>query len=224
MIKQLHFFGCSFTRVNTSISDYEFKVYREVIEDKLKIKCINHSEAGKANSEIIHNCWLESKNIINKNETLFVIQTTFLYRLGIYSDMLDNWVGLTKTNLLSADDERDYILIKFYNDWLKYFYNKENELIEFKKNIELLTSYLNENKINFLLIGIDEDLDKIEDEFFDKNNFLTFDKNKSLYKYAVKNKLRICDVHIKNGVSDHHLNQTGQNYLADKIINYIQKF
>jgi hypothetical protein len=224
MINNLHFFGCSFTDVTISISGYEFNVYRKVIEDRLKINCINHSGSGKSNEHIINDVWVSSKDILNKNETLFIIQTSFLYRLGLYSDIFEQWISLTKRDLSAADDEIEYAYIKFYNDWLKYFYNKKNQIVEFKKNIELLTAYLNENKINFLLIGIDEDLNEIENEFFEKNNFLICDGYKSFYEYAVINKFRICDVHSANRVEDNHFNQSGQNYLAEQIINYIQKF
>jgi len=220
-ITNICFFGCSFTAVECSDTGYEFKNYRKLIEEKLSCNSINYSRPGKSNEEIINDVYCISKEYENLQNTLFVIQTTFTNRLGLYYDLMNRFDSICKTE--NTESEKEKIFINFYNDWLKYFYNKEFQLLEFEKSIDLLCAWLSKMNIPFLIIGIDESLDSIKNsDFFERNNFLKFENYKSFYNYAVLNGLRIYDlVKSENINDDYHFNQKGHDILAEKIIKII---
>jgi len=221
-VNNICFFGCSFTAVEGSVTGYEFKNYRKIIREKLECNSFNYSRSGKSNEEIINDVYCISKNYENSKNTLFVIQTTFTNRLGLYFDLMNKFESICKTE--NPDSETEKIFIDFYNDWLKYFYNKKLQLLEFEKSIDFLSAWLNKLNIPFIIIGIDESLDTLKNNsFFEKNNFLDFESNKSFYNYATLNKLRICDlVIIENQIKDYHFNQKGHDILAEKIIKIIK--
>jgi hypothetical protein len=222
----IHFFGCSFTALEQSPTGYKFKNFRKIIQEKLSCNCINHSETGKSNQHIFNDVYNESKKLkIDKDNLnhIFVIQTTFNDRLGMYSDISNAFVSMTKRE--NEDDFIDLIQINFYNDWLKYFYSKQTSLKEFKKQTEFLCSYLKINGIKFIVLGMDEQLDYINDEdFFENNNFMSFDKTYSFYKFIVLNKLRIVDDESTkaNGISDFHFNKEAHQMIANNLIEKIK--
>jgi hypothetical protein len=218
--KHIYFFGCSFTREEDSPTGYEFINFRKIIEDKYKSNFHNRSKSGKSNQEIINDVYNQVHFSKLESDKLFVIQTTFLHRFGLYSDITDSFVSLCKRE--NPQNFRENVLIDFYNKWLEYFYNKKTAILEFKKQINLISAYLRENNIDFIYVGIDELLDVIEDpDFFEKNNFLNFDENKySFYNYATLNKLRIVDI-VKSNVEDYHFNKDGHSILAEKILDKI---
>lgn len=223
---RIHFFGCSFTALEHSPTGYKFKNFRKIIEEKLSCECINHSATGKSNQHIFNDVYSESKkikkNIDNIND-IFVIQTTFNDRLGMYSDISNEFVSMNKRQ--NEDDYIDLIQINFYNDWLRYFYSKPTSLKEFKKQTEFLCSYLKINKIKFIILGIDEQLDCInESDFFEDNNFMSFDNTYSFYKFITLNKLRIVDDESTkvNGISDYHFNREAHKMIANNLIEKIE--
>jgi hypothetical protein len=224
-IKNIHFFGCSFTALEFSETGYEYKNYRKLIEEKLLCNCTNHSFQGKSNEEIINDVYLVSKKIKDETNTLFVIQTTFLNRLGMYCDIGHNdFISMCK--MKNPDDGIEKIIIEFYNHWLKYFYRKDFQLLEFEKLIDLLCSWLSNKGIKFILIGMDESLDLIKNlQFFEKNNFLQFENYKSFYSYSILNQMRIHDIigEIENTPNDYHFNQKGHDILVEQIIKKINE-
>lgn len=227
-IDEFAFFGCSFTAMDGSSTGYKFTNFRKLIENNFKENGFdnkvytNHSKTGLSNQEIINNVYWDIENSKNGKQierTLFIIQTTFLDRLGLYYDLQNKFVSICKRE--SADDFKEKILINFYNDWLKYFYSRTNALFEFQKQMDLLCSYLNSLNIKYILIGTDESLDLIESKnFFDRNNFLKFENTYSFYGYSIQNKLRISDI-IDSSNKDYHFNQKGHDILTKEILNKI---
>lgn len=219
-VEEFVFFGCSFTSVEHSSTGYQFTNFRKLLENKFNTKSYtNYSQVGLSNQEIIDRIYwnIKLKNIEKPHRTLFVIQTTFLDRLGLYYDLEDKFISICKND--NADSFKEKILIDFYNDWLKYFYSRKNALLEFQKQIDLICRYLDSIDAKYILIGTDESLDLIENEnFFLRNNFLKFDKTYSFYGYCIFNKLRIADI-IESNDKDFHFNQTGHDLLTEKIIN-----
>lgn len=229
MIKQLkiHYFGCSFTDVEKSNTKYVFKNYRHIVDKKFGVPSINHSKSGKSNQHIfddVYNMVKKSKEDEHYNH-LFIIQTTFNDRLGMMCDISNNsFVSMCKS--IDAENYTDAIHINFYNDWLRYFYSKSNALYEYKKQIEFISAFLKQNNIKYIIVGIDEGIDNIdESDFFEMNNFILFEKTYSFYKFSILNKLRISDITENNinGVCDYHFNIDGHNLLASKIIEQILK-
>lgn len=216
---RIYFFGCSFTALEHSPTGYEFTNYREIVKNKMKVETANRSYSGKSNQEIFNDVYKVTNGIKNIDKPgVFVIQTTFLDRLGMPFDLKDEFVSMCKRK--NPEDFIESVLVNFYNDWLKYFYSRKNAKLEFKKQIDFLCSWLRENKIKFVIIGMDESIDdSIGDEnWFVRNNFLKFEKYKSFYSYASFNKLRIVDVLPEHENKDYHFNQKGHDILADAII------
>jgi hypothetical protein len=223
---KITYFGCSFTALETNESGYEFINYRHIVDKDLNVKSKNYSRVGKSNQHIIDDIY----NVVNytkeENEYkhIFVIQTTFNDRLGLPCDIANGFVSMCKRE--NPDNLTDEIQINFYNDWLKYFYSRTNSLKEFKKQIELISCYLDMNHISYIFVGIDETLDFItETEFFGRYKFLKFDNTFSYYNYAKQKKLRIIDVsnfNITDEAADYHFNNDGHRILAEKIIQTIK--
>lgn len=228
--KNVYFFGCSFTSLETTLCNYTFKNFRKLLENELEIKTRNFSKVGKSNEHIFNDIYEIASKIENDNEEYyFIIQTTFLYRLGMFCNISsqiniapvyrNEFISLCKTD--GAISFYDKKIASFYKDWLEYFYSEKNSIKEFIKMIEFVSAYLKNKNIKFIFIGIDEGLDLIEDKtFFERNNFLDFKNYKSFYTYAKLNKLRIADIleKNKNQSPDYHFNQMGHDILKEKII------
>lgn len=225
---KISYFGCSFTALEDSKSGYLFENYRHIVDRELDVFSKNYSFQGKSNQHIFDDVYNAVNNDV-KNEPqfkhIFLIQTTFNNRLGLPCDIEDKFVSMCKTE--SPDNLTEEIEIKFYNDWLKYFYSRSNSLKEFRKQTELIACYLDMNHISYSFIGIDETLDFItERDFFGRYRFIEFDNTFSYYNYVTQKKLRITDVPNftpLNGVEDYHFNKDGHEILAKKIIERIKQ-
>jgi hypothetical protein len=215
---KIYFFGCSFTELENSPTGYNFTNFRKIIHSKTGIETCKKSKPGKSNQEIFNDVYIVGNDVkYSDNKPVFVIQTTFLDRLGMPFHLRKEFVSICKRE--KPDNFVESILINFYNDWLKYFYSRSNAKLEFQKQIDFLCSWLRENKIEFVIIGMDESIDLIDnDTFFEKNNFLKFGKYKSFYSYASINQLRIADIQHDNQNPDFHFNQKGHDILAAAII------
>ena len=215
---RIYFFGCSFTALESSQTGYEFTNFRKIIKNKTGLETFNKSHTGKSNQEIFNDVYIIGNDVKHSDKKpIFVIQTTFFDRLGMPFDLKEQFVSICKRE--TPEDFVENVLINFYNDWLKYFYSRNNAKLEFQKQIDFLCSWLRENKIEFVIIGMDESVDLIDnDTFFEKNNFLKFEKYKSFYSYASFNQLRIADILPENTSQDFHFNQKGHDILAAAII------
>jgi len=224
---RLYHFGCSFTALESTLFGQIFKNYRNIVAEKLGV-ATGHSEAlsGKSNQHIFNDVYeIASKLEINPEiDYYFIIQTTFINRIGMYCDISPykhKFVSMCKTE--NPDSFFDKTLINFYNDWLKYFYGRNESLKELKKMIDFVSAYLENKNIKFIYIGIDDSLDLIDDEsFFQRNNFLKFEKTYSYYQYAIENKLRIADLDIDSKIKDYHFNKKGHEVLGSSIVNKIK--
>lgn len=222
---KLHYFGCSFTALETSPTKYEFVNYRHIIDRELNATSTNSSFTGKSNQRIFDDVYNESQIVKNERNFnhIFIIQTTFNDRFGLPCDIDDKFSSMCKTE--NPDSYVEEIQINFYNDWLKYFYSRTNSLKEFKKQVEFVASYLDIQNISYIFIGMDETLDFLNDEeFFGRYRFLNFNQTYSFYKHSKINKLRISDLTNIPPNADHHFNQLGHETLAKQLIEEIKKF
>ena len=216
MNNQLLFFGCSFTAVESSDTGVEFENYRFKLSNDISLKQLSKAETGNANQHIIDDVYSLSNKVTHLND-IFIIQYTFFDRFGIRADIKDDkFVSLCKTS--KPDDFIENIQIDFYNDWLKYFYSKPGSIIDFEKEVNLISNWLRTSKIKFLSVGFDENMDSFSKYFYESNNFVKFDETYSMYKQAINKKLRIYDLIPENGNRDYHLNEEGHTHLSDKII------
>ncbi len=218
MHKRLLFFGCSFTNVETSNTGIEFENYRFKLSNTIGLNQISNAETGKSNTHIIDDIYTSSNKVAHLND-IFVIQYSFFDRLGVRADINDNkFVSMCKSKIDDTSNWKEIEFINYYNSWLKYFYSKEGSIIEFEKEVNLISNWLRTSKIKFVSIGFDENMDGFSKYFYESNNFVKFDETYSMYKKAINQKLRIYDLIPENGNRDYHLNEEGHSYLSDKII------
>ena len=218
MNNQLLFFGCSFTNSQSSDTGIQFQNYRFKLSNTTNLNHISKASNGKSNHHIIDDVYVCSNDVQHKND-IFVIQYTFFDRLGLRADMHDDkFVSICKTSIDETSTWEEIKFINLYNDWLKYFYSKKGIIIDFEKEVNLISNWLRTSKIKFVSIGFDENMDSFSKYFYESNNFVKFDETYSMYKKAANQKLRICDLMLENKNVDYHLNEAGHTYLSDKII------
>lgn len=226
MSNQLLFFGCSFTNVERSPTGVQFENYRFKISNNTDLNQISTALNGNSNPRIIDDVYNLSNDIAYQKD-IFVIQYTFFDRLGMRADICNNeFVSMCKRE--NADDFNDKVLIDLYNNWLKYFYSKEGAIIEFEKNVNLISNWLIQKRIKFVSVGFDLDMDLFSKQFYESNNFIKFDETHSMYKKSIENKLRIYDLasHLPNETplyNDFHLNENGHIYLSNKITDKLKE-
>jgi hypothetical protein len=224
----LQFFGCSFTSLETSDTGYVFNNFKNVVSEKTNYSFNDRSKVGRSNEQIIDDVYTYyniNLNNLNRGNDIYVIQFSFNDRFGIYSDLVDKFISMCKIE--KPDDYTESIFVKFYNDWLKYFYSRKGRIREFKKQVDFLCSWLRSNNVKFICFGMDHDMDSeyYGGSFYERNNFIKFENTHSLYGYACMNKLRIADIpeyNIPNMPSDYHLNNDGHIYIANKILEKIE--
>lgn len=217
-----YYFGCSFTDLESSLTGYEFVPFRKLIQERVSCNSKNYSQTGLSNPHIFDKVYNAFKNnSIDKKTDWFIIQTTFLYRLGIQCDISNDFVSICKRE--NPENQIEKIQIDFYNDWLKNFYSPVLELKEFEKQVDLLAGWLKNNEINFVFIGMDELINELSSDFFKRNKFIEFDENEfAFYPFATKNKYRIADIiYEKDATPDFHFNRNGHKFLTDKILQTI---
>lgn len=216
----LQFFGCSFTSLETSDTHHVFTNFRNRVSEKTKYFSVNHSKTGKSNEQIIDDVYTHYSDSINRG-SICIIQFSFNDRIGMYSDMEDEFVSMCKTT--NADSYKESIFIDFYNNWLKYFYSRKNRALEFIKQVDFVCTWLRSHNVKFICFGMDKDMDEkyYTASFYQRNNFIKFENTYSLYGYACMNKLRIADMpeYQKAGLpTDYHLNNDGHIYIGNKLL------
>jgi hypothetical protein len=95
---KLHYFGCSFTALESSNFGYEFTNYRHIVDKELNLISTNLSYTGKSNQHIFDDVYNQSQ-IVKKEldyKHIFVIQTTFNDRLGMPCDIEDRFSSMCK--------------------------------------------------------------------------------------------------------------------------------
>jgi hypothetical protein len=223
MINKLQFFGCSFTALETSLTGHQFVNYRKVITNNVHLPHISHALTGKSNQHIINDVYLATKQD-TAVESIFVIQYTFLNRLGMYSDLLDNqFISMCRRELPNDADITDKKIIEFYQYWLENFYSRRSALLEFEKQVDLVSAWLHHRNIPFISFGFDVDMDLFSKSFYDRNQFVKFDDTYSMYAKAIEAKRRISDLGPIEEFNDEHLNNEGHEYLAHYISDKIRR-
>lgn len=218
MNNKLLFFGCSFTNVETSLTGAIFESYRYKLSNKIGVSHISTAKNGNSNLHIINDVYDCSNNIIHKDD-VFVIQYSFFDRLGMRADIKDDkFVSMCKTTIDDTSDWRETKEIDFYNDWLKYFYSIKGSIIEFEKEVNLISNWLYSKNIKFVSIGFDPHMNKFSKNFYENNNFVKFGETYSMYEKSVNDKLRIEDLQISKTIIDNHLSEDGHIYLSNKLI------
>jgi hypothetical protein len=222
---KIGFFGCSFTELETSNNPHNFISYKKLLSAKLNKSFNSYAKSGASNAEIINKVYLKAVEVVehpsDSNDELFVIQFSFLNRLGLYSDLHDGkfW-SFTRFQEFSNEEKQrttteEIVSVEFYRDYLKYFHSKRGSILEFEKQVNLICSWLNNNNIKFVCIGFDEYMDLFSPNFYENNNFVKFNNTYSFFEYAKHHKLRISD--LNEDWNDKHLSDRGHQMLTDFI-------
>ncbi len=123
----LHFFGCSFTRLENSDTTHVFNNFRNIVSEKVEYIGEDHSHAGNSNEKIIDDVYTHCNSSMNGDD-IHIVQFSFNDRFGIYSDLVDEFISMCKRE--NPDDYTESIFINFYNDWLKFFYSRKGRCNE----------------------------------------------------------------------------------------------
>lgn len=119
--------------------------------------------------------------------------------------------GATKPEEVGIEEFEMWKLINWYQDYLMYIYDEENEYQELHYKISELTKLVEDsgNEILYLYWP-----DTIKDEsVFKNNNFLSIDGEYSLMRWSIKNKL--------TQRQDTHLTSIGHIELLNELSKYI---
>ena len=226
MINELVFFGCSH-----SVWDW----------DKLinipNVKFTNHAEGGSSNELILKKIkkWIiENQN--NYDNKVLVIQFSYLNRQHIFYEPTESEFKVHGFNQIQYHNEIDDFakdkISKYYNLWLKWFFNPKYEFDKLLLEIQLLKKIFDDNGIKYVWYLFDniaqEEINQnisyntIEMyNVFDELGFIKFDDTYFCCDWAEKNKLRNCDA-IDGG--DKHLDHMfGRPELAKILKNNILK-
>ena len=120
--------------------------------------------------------------------------------------------GATNPKDVEIEEFEMWKLINWYQDYLMYIYDEENEFKELHYKISELTKLVEDsgNEILYLYWP-----DVIKDKsVFKNNNFLSVDGEYSLMRWSIKNKL--------TQRHDTHLTSIGHVHLLDELSRYIE--
>lgn len=207
-------FGCSFSNHHLK---GKFK--------KMGYTCIDKSMGGNSNYKIINDVYNFVKNDYQKGDVL-LIQYSFISRFWHPNNLLNDEYGFHSMafnspiyyNNKSFQDD----LKKFYELYLKLFFNKEKTLEYHLMKIDMLKSFLESNDIKFIHymwspnpcfeeIG-ETDNKKIEVKFsLEKYNFLKFEGYQFLEDFIFKNQ-------YNNAEDDPHYDNTLGSEIVYKIL------
>jgi hypothetical protein len=229
-MNNLHSFGCSFSSVNFKnkcVEDrgyIEYKLYNELLAEKLNLNLICSSYEGRGNNSII----LDFAETDFKNTSLVIIQLTFPHRIEFRkNNILDDYNSDTITQPITSatlshlshkgiTEKHIETYINFVDEWY--------DILAFT-DIYNITNSINKKQIKypnckFLLITPDE----IKKEIF-KNN-LNLYKNINLNGFLNLNFETWVEYGKKINDSryfkDGHLSTNGNQKLYENILNIIE--
>lgn len=212
-----------------------------IISEKLNLECINESKSGIGVDALIRTTfnWIE-KNQDKLQETLFLLEIPAGIRLDWY---IKKWKEFGIVNAANMNGKYPFTLVKnwfldnpeeqvkwnteFYEPITQYFDNFYDESI-FRKiedsKLLFFLSYLNQKGIDYI-VG----LSPIENSFISdevnqviptNRNLNIFFDNNTIWRYCEQKRWLISD---EVDFSDSHIGFFGNQYIADKLVEYITK-
>lgn len=216
--------------------------YPYMLSQKLGLECINEAKSGGGIDRMIRTTWEWIFNNKDKvSETLFLLEPQVGIRLdwwveseqryGIVNAHLDGWYNriytLVEDWFTDSKEKKMRWRNKYQaliNDYFKEFHN-ENEYLKLElQKLLFFVSYLNEQKIDYLISIPNTDHLDIQREILDiipKENdlFPLLDYN-GIWEYGQKMGLLLKD---EVRIEDYHLSWTGNNTLSDLIHIFLLK-
>lgn len=209
--------------------------YPNLISSNYSISIVNQSIAGgsanrliRKTYQFIHNHQLESKN------SLFLLEIPPMWRDEFYSNEFDKTFNITwgvlkdvndKTQIANGNLDLDTTDIKkFLLEYFDRFINVDFEIKKTMNNLLGLFSYLKLLKINFVIInGFEFYSFLLKNNLDITYNFYWVDNMIEPINISfIKNNLTITH-ELKENYTDNHLGFFGNQYIANNLIEYINK-
>lgn len=216
--------------------------YPYILAEKLGLECINQAKSGGGIDRMIRTTWewiFQNKDRVE--ETIFILEPQVGIRLdwwmesektyGIVNAHFDGWYNKIYTIVEDwFEDSREKKMRlrgkyqELINDYFKEFHNESEYLKLELQKLLFFVSYLNEQKIDYIISIPNTDHLDIQREILDiipKENdlFPTLDYN-GIFEYGQKMGLLIKD---ETEHEDFHLSWTGNNTMADIIHRFIKQ-
>jgi hypothetical protein len=166
----------------------------------------------------------------------FNIQFTYFNRTNLFSDLEKKYIPFHSNNIMNQpfgtkNGDFNTIYNQFYTDWLTYFFNEEQRLIELMVECEIIKKLMDDFGIKYnwyLWAGINkietinsqkeiEEKKVILEDKFQKLGFYKFDEFWYFEDYAATNKMRIMD--NPDMESDEHLTNFSNITLVKLLLN-----
>ena len=223
-----------------NIHDIEFNnevdnSYPNLISNHYNIKISNESIAGgsanrliRKTYQFIHNHQLESKN------SLFLLEIPPMWRDEFYSNQFDKTFNITwgvlkdindKTQIANGNFDLSTLNVKqFLLEYFDKFINVDFEIKKTMNNLLGLFSYMKILNINFIIINGFEFYSFLLKNNLDVTyNFYWVDNMIEPINISfIKNNLTITH-ELKENYTDNHLGFFGNQYIANNLIEYINK-
>jgi len=228
---EFYLFGCSHTA--NMVASFQF-----ILDE---IHCKPHCIGGNSNDKIIRDLKNEIIRLTDGftkkvNNIYFNIQFTYFNRTNLFSDLEKKYIPFHSSNVINQpfgtkNDDFNIIYNQFYTDWLTYFFNEEQRLIELLVECEIIKKLMDDFGIKYnwyLWAGINnvetrnsqkeiEEKKMVLEDTFQKLGFYKFDDFWYFDDYAKKNKLRIKDDLNKYNNADEHLTFQSNKILLELI-------
>lgn len=232
--KKILSFGCSFTEGNgletpyyhqylssnlgnknnleleTAYRNYMYNnSYPAYLARNLNCDFDNFAVSGVSNSLIFKKLYEKTQNVENGNDLLVTVQTTLLSRIMVYDIKQEKFLQIS--NFEGILDHAK----KYYEMYLRYFYNKEIEFKKLLQNIDVYTKYLQSKNIDVVWL-----MYEAEDSLKSSKTVLTFDGT-NLAQFIANQKLRLLDL-PNFPVNDAHFSVDGHKVIANRIIEHLE--
>lgn len=227
-------FGCSFTEGNgletsyyhrylssnlgnknnleleTTYRDYMYNnSYPAYLARNLNCDFDNFAVSGVSNSLIFKNLYEKTQNVENGGDLLVTVQTTLLSRIMVYDIKQEKFLTIS-----NFEGILDYAK-KYYEMYLRYFYNNEIEYRNLLQNIEVYTKYLQSKNIDVVWL-----MYETADTLKSSKTILTFDGT-DLSQFIANQKLRLLDL-PNFPVNNPHFSVDGHKVIANRIIEHLK--
>lgn len=216
--------------------------YPYILSQKLGLECIMAAKSGGGIDRMIRTTWEWIFNNKDKvSETVFLLEPQVGIRLdwwveseqtyGIVNAHLDGWYNTIYTLVEDWFEDSKEKKMRWrgkyqalINDYFKEFHN-ENEYLKLElQKLLFFVSYLNQQKIDYLISIPNTDHLKIQREILDiipeENDLFPLFTYNGIFEYGQKMGLLIKD---EIQYEDFHLSWTGNNNVANLIHNFLLK-
>lgn len=200
-------------KINFNPLDIQLKNYfrfSNLIQRELKCNIQNNSVTANNNQNIFD---VLMENLKNNNGDVHIVQWSHYYRMKIWDEKSSKFYrlgGLEKnTGALRENSDfwyDDKNMFDFFNKYIKHYFNEDYEKQRIINQVELLTSYSNQESIPIYFITWDE-LPYKNEKFIDIT-----DAQKHTISYETNNK-----------IEDYHLSYEGNKIVAKQIIKKLKE-